>query len=104
MNESIDNYIADAVAFYGKNPTWKARYDKASPNVKRYFQCLFSDGYATFDKGAEGRYAPLKNEIDKICINLYMSLTDDEWEEAMRVSGNRMGLTMARQKYRQRKD
>ena len=28
----------------------------------------------------------------------------DEWEEAMRVSGNRMGLTMARQKYRQRKD
>ena len=98
----VDEYIALARAWYCQKKTWKDRYEAASPKVKQYLDIIFAHGYGSLVPTAKSQYEQIEDAVMAPIDDLYRSFTDAEWDEAACLSGNRMGLGMARIKYQKK--
>ena len=97
--EQVKVFIDTARAWYCQKKTWKDRYEAASPKVKQYLDIIFAHGYGSIVPTARAQYEQISQMVFAPCQDLYKSFTDAEWDEAICLSGNRMGLGMARSKY-----
>ena len=97
--QQVDEFIAKARTWYCQKKTWKDRYEAASPKVKQYLDIIFAHGYGSLEPTARAQYEQISDTVLASIDDLYRSFTDEEWDEAIPLSGNRMGLGMARSKY-----
>ena len=97
--QQVDEFIDKARAWYCQKKTWKDRYEAASPKVKQYLDIIFAHGYGSIEPTVRAQYEQIGETVLSPCEDLYRSFTDAEWDEAICLSGNRMGLGMARIKY-----
>jgi len=95
-------FLRRAREWYCRRRTWSSRYRVASPCVKKYFDLAFALGYGESVEAERETFERLKPKLDAQLVGLYCLFTDKEWNEAIAVSGARMGLALARNKYQKK--